>query len=166
VLGSKAKSSFMYTLHTPHDWILYRYKVFQQIKTEDCINMEFYNWFKLISYLLISTCLSIFPKKIQFSSKRKKNKYIQALILVLIPSKWCQFRTRSQELKPRVEHFNKGGLPTLVITHNLQKPATSYRETDHLFNNCLHLTGKNFASIASILMMNKWEELGRMEAIK
>lgn len=35
--------------------------------------MEFYNWFKLISSLLISTYLSNFPKKIQFSSNRKKN---------------------------------------------------------------------------------------------
>lgn len=83
---------------------------------------------------------------------------------MLIPSKGCQFRTRSQELKPRVEYFNKGSLPTLVITHNLQKPATSYRERlIHLFNNCLHLTGKNFASIASILWLSwtsekNWEE--------
>ncbi len=107
--------------------------------------------------------MSIFPKTIQFSSHRKKNEYIQALILVLIPSKGCQFRTRSQELKPRVEHFNKGSLPTLVITHELQQPATSYRETDYLFNNCLHLTGKNLASIASILWLwwtseKNWEE--------
>jgi hypothetical protein len=55
-------------------------------------------------------------------------KKFQALILVLIPSKGCQFRTRSQELKPMVEYFNKWSLPTLVITHNLQKPASSYRE--------------------------------------
>jgi hypothetical protein len=27
----------------PTNWILYRCKVFQQIKTEDCVNMEFYN---------------------------------------------------------------------------------------------------------------------------
>jgi hypothetical protein len=45
----KIKFSFMYTLHTPKNWQVYKYKVLQQINIGDCICTKFYNY--LIAYL-------------------------------------------------------------------------------------------------------------------
>jgi len=33
----------MYTLHTPQDLILYKYRVLEQIQIGDCMGMKLYN---------------------------------------------------------------------------------------------------------------------------